>query len=188
LSSFAIGQLCRRLGLPLRTGGQLCASKVADAQAMQEATSSMLTGILAGSNFLFHSAGWLEGGLTMGYEKFVMDLDHCGMMLKMMCGLEIDDNALAGDAFIEAGPGVNFFGTAHTMKNFETANYMSDMADTSSFEQWSETGSLTMEQRANKRWKNMLAEYEQPAMDEAVDEALKDFIARKKQSMPDEWY
>jgi len=109
LSSFAIGQLCRRLGLPLRTGGQLCASKVADAQAMQEATNPMLAGVLAGSNFLFHSAGWLEGGLTMGYEKFVMDLDHCGMMLKMMCGFEIDDNALAGDALIEAGPGVNFF-------------------------------------------------------------------------------
>ncbi|MGI9512814.1 MAG: trimethylamine methyltransferase family protein, partial [Anderseniella sp.] len=101
LSTFAIGQLCRRLGLPLRCGGQLCASKVADGQAMQEAANSMLTGVLAGSNFIFHSAGWLEGGLTLGYEKFVMDLDHCGMMLKMMCGLDIDANSLAADAFLE---------------------------------------------------------------------------------------
>lgn len=188
LSTFAIGQLCRRLGLPLRCGGQLCASKVADGQAMQEAANSMLTGVLAGSNFIFHSAGWLEGGLTMGYEKFVMDLDHCGMMLKMMCGLEIDENSLAADAFLENQPGVNFFGTAHTLRNFETANYMSDLADTSSFEQWSEAGSLTMEQRANERWKQMLDGYEAPQLDVAVNEALDDFISRKKQSMPDMWH
>lgn len=188
LSTFAIGQLCRRLGLPLRCGGQLCASKVADGQAMQEAANSMLTGVLAGSNFIFHAAGWLEGGLTLGYEKFAMDLDHCGMMLKMMCGLEIDENSLAADAFLENQPGDNFFGTAHTLRNFETANYMSDLADTSSFEQWSEAGGLTMEQRANARWKAMLADYEAPPIDAGVDEALKDFIARKKQSMPDMWH
>ncbi len=188
LSTFAIGQLCRRLGLPLRCGGQLCASKVADGQAMQEAANSMLTGVLAGSNFIFHSAGWLEGGLTLGYEKFVMDLDHCGMMLKMMCGLEIDGNSLAADAFLENQPGENFFGTAHTLRNFETANYMSDLADTSSYEHWSEAGSLTMEQRANARWKEMLSEYQAPPIDAAVDEALKDFVARKKQSMPDMWH
>jgi len=188
LSTFAIGQLCRRLGLPLRCGGQLCASKVADGQAMQEATNSMLTGVLAGSNFIFHAAGWLEGGLTVGYEKFVMDLDHCGMMLKMMCGLEIDENSLAADAFLENQPGVNFFGTAHTLRNFETANYMSDLADTSSFEQWSEAGSLTMEQRANGRWKAMLDAYEAPQLDIAVKEALEDFISRRKQSMPDMWH
>ncbi len=188
LSTFAIGQLCRRLGLPLRCGGQLCASKVADGQAMQEAANSMLTGVLAGSNFIFHAAGWLEGGLTVGYEKFVMDLDHCGMMLKMLCGLEIDENSRASDAFLENQPGVNFFGTAHTLRNFETANYMSDLADTSSFEQWSEAGSLTMEQRANKRWKQMLDDYEAPHMDIAVDEALTDFISRRKQSMPDMWH
>ncbi len=188
LSTFAIGQLCRRLGLPLRCGGQLCASKVADGQAMQEAANSMLTGVLAGSNFIFHSAGWLEGGLMLGYEKFVMDLDHCGMMLKMMCGLEVDGNGLAADAFLENRPGENFFGTAHTLRNFETANYMSDLADTSSYEHWSETGSLTMEQRANKRWKEMLEGYEAPPIDATVDEALKDFVARRKQSMPDMWH
>ena len=83
---------------------------------MQEAADSMLAGVLAGSNLVLHAAGWLEGGLTIGYEKFVMDLDHCGMMLKMMCGLEIDENTLATDAFLENEPGVNFFGTAHTLQ------------------------------------------------------------------------
>ena len=165
LSTFAIAQLCRRLGLPLRCGGHLTASKVADGQAMQESADSMMAGILAGSNFVFHAAGWLEGGLTMGYEKFAMDLDHCGMMVRMIGGLEIDDASLAADAYREAGPGEAFFGTAHTMAHFETANYLSELADTDSFEQWSENGRLDLEQRANRRWKQMLAEYEEPPLD-----------------------
>ena len=188
LSTFAIAQLCRRLKLPLRCGGHLTASKVADGQAMQESASSMMAGVLAGSNFIFHAAGWLESGLTMGYEKFVMDLDHCGMMLRMTNGLTINDETLAADAFREAGPGVNFLGTAHTLAHFETANYLSDLADTASYEQWDENGRLDHEQRANTRWKQMLADYQAPPMDPAVDEALHDFIARKKSTMPDQWH
>ncbi len=135
LSTFAIAQLCRRLDLPLRCGGHLTASKVADGQAMQESATSMMAGILAGSNFIFNAAGWLESGLTMGYEKFVIDLDHCGMMLHMLGGLAIDDDSLAADAFREAGPGETFLGTAPTLAHFETANYLSDLADTTSNEQ-----------------------------------------------------
>ena len=188
LSTFAIGQLCRRLGLPLRCGGHLTASKVADGQAMQESAASMMAGILAGSNFVFHAAGWLEGGLTMGYEKFVMDLDHCGMMLRMLGGLVIDAESLAADAYREAGPGGNFLGTAHTLAHFEAANYLSDMADTASFEQWTEDGRLGLEQRASRRCKEMLADYRAPPLDPAIDEALRDFMARKKSSLPDQWH
>ncbi len=188
LSTFAVAQLCRRLGLPLRCGGHLTASKVSDAQAMQESATSMMSGILAGSNFVFHAAGWLEGGLTMGYEKFVMDLDHCGMMLRMMGGLEINADTLAADAYREAGPGEAFFGTAHTMAHFETANYHSELCDTQSFEQWSEAGSLDMEQRANVRWKEMLGEYEAPLLDPAINDALEEFIIRRKSEMPDQWH
>ena len=188
LAAFAMGQLCRRLGLPLRCGGHLTASKVADGQAMQESADVMTTGIMAGANLVIQAAGWLEGGLTMGYEKFVMDLDHCGMMKHLLDGLTLDENALGSDAFREAGPGENFFGTAHTLANFETANYLSDLADTSSFEQWSEAGSENMEQRANRRWKEMLAAYEPPEIDPAIDEALLDFMARKKNAVPDQWY
>ena len=109
---------------------------------MQESTASMDSGILAGSNFVFHAAGWLEGGLTMGYEKFAMDLDHCGMMLRMVQGMTLDDGQLAADAYLEAGPGQAFIGTVHTLANFETANFRSELADTNSFEQWTEAGSL----------------------------------------------
>jgi trimethylamine--corrinoid protein Co-methyltransferase len=188
LMTYAIGQLCRRLDLPFRCGGQLTASKVADGQAMQEAADSMIIGLQAGANYVLHAAGWLEGGLTMGYEKFVMDLDHCGMMHKMLGGLNLDQNNLGSEAFLEAGPGQNFFGIQHTMKNFETAYYMSDMADTRSFEQWSEDNAQTMEQRANKRWKEMLASYQPPVIDPSIDEALHDFISQKKSSMNDLWH
>ena len=188
LASLAIGQLCRRLGLPLRTGGHLTASKVADGQAMQESAASMMAGLMAGSNFIFHAAGWLEGGLTVGYEKFAMDLDQCGAILRMAEGLTINDEALAADAYREAGPGGDYLGAAHTMRNFETANYQHTLADTSSYEQWTDAGGLTSEQRANIRWKEMLAAYEAPPMDEAIDEELKDFIACKKSETPDQWH
>ncbi len=188
LSTYAIGQLCRRLGLPLRCGGHLTASKVADGQAMQESADSMNAGLMAGANFILHAAGWLEGGLSMGYEKFVIDLDRCGMMHRAAAGLTLNENELGTAAFRQAGPGENFFGTEHTLENFETANYMSELADTRSFEQWSEDGAETIEVRANRQWKKMLAEFEAPAIDPAIDEALLDFVERKKRSAPDQWF
>ncbi len=188
LSTFAIAQLCRRLGLPLRCGGHLTSSKVSDGQTMEEAADSMMTGLLAGSNFIFHAAGWLEGGLTMGYEKFVMDLDHCGMMLRMATGLHIDEDSFAQDAYLESRPGGNFLASQHTLKNFETANYMPELSDTTSFEQWTDDGSQDLEKRANQQWKKMLYEYELPTIDPNIDDELKAFVARRKSEMPDEWY
>ncbi len=188
LACLAIGQLCRRLGLPFRCGGHLTASKVADAQAMQESADTMTPGLLAGANFIIQSAGWLEGGLTIGYEKFVMDADRCGMMHRMLQGLSLDDNQLAADAFREAGPGLNFLGVAHTMANFETANHRADLTDTNSFEQWTDEGCKDTQQRAYENWTKMLADYEMPPMEPAIEEALQEFMFRKKASMPDMWY
>jgi trimethylamine--corrinoid protein Co-methyltransferase len=188
LSTFAIAQLCRRLGLPLRCGGHLTAAKVADGQAMQESADGMMAGILAGANFVLQAAGWLEGGLSIGYEKFVMDLDHCGMMLRMLGGLAVDDEGLAAEAYLEAGPGQAFLGTAHTLAHFETANYLSDLTDTASYEQWTEAGSQDLERRANRRFKEMLQGYQAPPLDPSIDEALKDFMARKKAFLPDQWH
>jgi len=188
LTTMAIAQLCRRLGLPFRCGGHLTASKIADAQAMQESVDTMNPAIMAGANFIFQSAGWLEGGLTIGYEKFVMDLDRCGAILRMTQGLTIDANELAADAYLEAGIGSNFLGVAHTLRNYRTANYRAPLADTSSFEQWSEDGRKDTQQRAYELWNQMLSEYLPPEIDPAIDEALLEFIARKKASMADAWY
>ena len=188
LSALAVGQLSRRLGVPLRCGGHLTASKIADGQAMQESADSMTAGLLAGANFVLQAAGWLESGMTIGYEKFVMDIDRCGMMQRMLAGLILNENELAKDAYREAGPGQTYLGTNHTQRNFESANYTPDLADTDPYEHWLDNGSQDIQQRANRRWKEVLAQFQAPAIDPGVNEALQEFVARRKREMPDEWY
>src|SRR3954447_23535043 len=182
---YVMAALARRLGVPFRSGGNLCASKVPDAQAAYESAATFGPTILAGVNFVLHAAGWLEGGLTIGYEKFVLDLDQCGMAGVFVKGVDLSENGQAVDAIVQNGPGVHFLGNPHTLANFETAFYRSPTADYNSFEQWLEEGSLDAAQRANAAWKRMLAEYEAPPLDPGVDEALLDFIARRKAAFPD---
>ena len=180
LGSLVVGQLARRLNLPLRCSGAFTSSKVADGQAMQESTMSMLAAVQCGAHFILHSAGWLEGGLTMGYEKFVMDADFCAALHVWMDGMALDDNALALDAFREVGPGRHFFGSAHTLANYQSAFWESAVADNNSFEQWRDDGMKDSAQRAAQRCKRLLAEYERPKLDPAVDEAIADFVRRRK--------
>jgi len=188
LATLAISQLSRRMGLPFRCGGHLTSSKIADAQAMLESTNAMNPAIMAGANFIFQAAGWLESGLTIGYEKFVMDAEQCGALARVIEGLSVDADQLAVDAYREAGTGTNFLGVQHTMRHYQTANFRAELSDANPFEQWSEAGSEDMQQRAHRQWQKMLREYEMPAMDVALDEALLDFITRRKASMQDAWY
>ena len=166
----------------------MCASKLPDAQAAYEAANTLQTAALAGVNFMLHTAGWLEGGLAVGYEKFVMDCDQANMIAVLLEGMDLSENAQAMDAFHEVGPGKHFLGSAHTLSNFESAFYRSTISDNNSFEQWSAEGSLDAAQRANGVWKQMLADYEPPALDPAIDEALLDFMAREKASFADRDY
>ena len=182
---YAMAALARRLGVPFRSGGSLCASKVPDAQAAYESAATLQPTVLAGTNFVLHAAGWLEGGLTMGYEKFILDADQCGMMGVFVNGMDLSENGQALDAILGNTPGQHFLGTAHTLANFETAFYRSEVADNNSLEQWVEDGSQEAPQRANAIWKRMLADYQAPPLDAGVDEALSDFIARRKGSFPD---
>jgi len=188
LVMYICAALARRLGVPFRSGGGLCASKIPDAQAAYESANTLQTAMLAGVNFMLHTAGWLEGGLAMSYEKFIMDADQAGMMQVIMGGVDLSENGQAMDAIREVGPGAHFLGCAHTQANFEAAFYRSSIADNNSFEQWEAEGSLDAAQRANKIWKKMLAEYQAPALDPAVDEALQAFIAQRKLAMPDASY
>jgi trimethylamine--corrinoid protein Co-methyltransferase len=165
----------------------LTASKLPDAQAAYESAATLLPTVMGGVNFVLHAAGWLEGGLAIGYEKFVLDHDQLGMMTTFVRGLDLSENAQAMSAFRENEPGQHFLGTGHTLANFETAFYRSDTADNSSFEQWSEEGGLDAARRANALWKRRLAEYEAPFIDEAIDAELLDFIARRKAELPDEF-
>jgi trimethylamine--corrinoid protein Co-methyltransferase len=188
LAYMAVGQLARRCGVPLRCGGAFTSSKVCDAQAAQESADALFPALMAGTNFVLHAAGWLEGGLTMGYEKLILDADRLGMMAKLLEGLSLDDNAFALDTYRQTGFGQHFLGAAHTLANAKTAFYESAIADANSFEQWEIDGCKTAEQRACEIWKRQLREYEPPPIDPGIDEALKALIEKRKSSVPDRWH
>jgi len=188
IGSMVIGQLARRLNLPLRCAGNFTTSKLPDAQAMTEGTMSMLSAIHCGANFILHSAGFLDGLLSMSYEKFMLDADLCGALHSYLDGIKIDDNQLAVDAFLEVGPGNHFFGCAHTMANYETAFWDSDLADNEPFEKWEAAGSTDAATRANALWKKRLAEFEAPALDAGIRQGLEEFVDAKKAGIKDMWY
>jgi trimethylamine--corrinoid protein Co-methyltransferase len=188
IGSMVVGQLARRLNLPLRCSGNFTTSKLPDAQAMNEGTVSMLAAVHCGANFVLHAAGFLDGLLSMSYEKFVLDTDFCGALHSYLDGVRIDDNELALNAFREVGPGGHFFGCAHTMANYKTAFWDSELADNDPSEKWEAGGSLDAAKRANALWKGRLAEYQAPPLDPAIDEALADFVAQRKAAVADAWY
>ena len=181
-------QLARRLNLPFRSGGGLCAAKITDAQAAYESANTLQATMNGGVNFVLHGAGWLEGGLCSSYEKFVMDCDQLGMLAVYGKGIDLSENGQALDAIHEVGPGGHFLGCAHTQNNFEQAFYLSQIADNNSLEQWEIDGSLDATARANKLWKQMLANYEAPAIHPGIDEALNAFMDAKKAAEPDSAY
>ena len=185
LAIYVMAELARRVGVPFRSGGQFTSSKAPDAQAAYESASTLLPTISAGVNFVLHAAGWLEGGLTLSYEKLLMDADQLGMMEVYARGVDMSDNGQAVEAFTTNPHGDHFLGHPHTLANFETAFYQSSIADNNSFEQWSDEGSLDAAQRANRLMKQMLAAYEPPPIDDAIDAELRDYIARRKAEEPD---
>jgi trimethylamine---corrinoid protein Co-methyltransferase len=188
MSNLVIGQLARRLNLPLRCGGALTASKVADFQAAAESADSMLSTVLGGANFVLHAAGWLEGGLATGYEKMVLDADRLGAYEVVLRGLATDDDAVGRDAYGDVEPGGHFLGSAHTLGHYTTAFYESALSDSNSVEQWEEGGSKDSQRRAWERWNRLLAEYVPPPLDPAKREALVDYVARRKSQLPEAWY
>ena len=185
---YGAGQLARRLGVPFRSGGGLCAAKIPDAQAAYESANTLQTAALAGVNFMLHAAGWLEGGLVMGYEKFILDADQANMIAVLLQGVDMSENGQAMDALREVGPGSHFLGATHTQANFKSAFYRSAIADNNSFEQWQQDGSLDAAQRANGIFKRMLREFEAPPLDPATDEALLEFIHQRKSEFEDRDY
>ena len=182
---FGAAQLARRLGVPFRSGGSLCASKLPDAQAAHESSNTLWPTLLAGVNFVLHAAGWLEGGLVSSYEKFVIDADQLSMVQRFAEGIDYSENGQALSAIREVGPGSHFLGCAHTQANFETAFWRSTVADNNSFEQWRDDGGKDAVQRANATWKRQLQEYEAPPIDPAQDEGLLAYMAKRKETLPD---
>lgn len=189
LVSFALAGVAQRMDVPFRSGGgSVTGSNTADGQAMAESSAALWSTILSGTHQVWHAAGWLEGGLTMGFEKYVMDLDNCGAILKMIGGLSTTDEDFARESYFEAGIGQTFLSTGHTMAHFETANYAGDIAEPGPFETWEEAGAPSQQVRATARWQEMLEAYQQPAIDSAVQGALIKFVHRRREELPDEWY
>src|SRR6056297_2272974 len=183
--TYGAGQLARRLGLPYRSAGAFNGSKLPDAQAAYETSNSLNVGLLSGVNFMLHSCGWLEGGLVASFEKFVMDADQLGTLHHLAKGIYMDENGQAMDAIREVGPGGHYLGCAHTHANFKTAFWRSDLLDYKPYETWIDEGGRDTMALANARVKKLLADYQQPALDPAINEALADYVARRKGSMPD---
>ena len=173
------GQLCRKYGVPYRTSNVNAANTV-DAQAAYESVFSLWALTQGGGNFIMHSAGWLEGGLTASFEKFILDCDLLQMVAEYLTPLDVSESALGLDAIRSVEPGGHYFGTAHTLERFETAFYSPIISDWRNFETWQEAGSPTSYQRANAIWQKELAAYQQPAMDPAIAEELDAFVARRK--------
>lgn len=183
--TYGAGQLARRMGLPYRSAGSFCGSKLPDAQAAYETANSLNMGLLAGVNFMLHSCGWLEGGLVADFEKFVMDADQLGALHKMAKGIDMSENGQAMDAIREVGPGGHYLGCAHTQANFKDAFWRSDLLDYKPFETWEEEGARDTRQLAASRVEKLLSDYQQPMLDPNIEQALRAYVAERKASMPD---
>ncbi|MFL6099824.1 MAG: trimethylamine methyltransferase family protein [Actinomycetales bacterium] len=179
------GQIARRFGLPVRSGGGLTSSQLPDAQAAYEALMTMLPTFLAGINWVMHTAGWLDGGLVASYEKFVIDVQILEMLQHEFTPLEIDEASLAFGAHEEVGHGGHFLGAAHTMERFRTCFYRPFLSSSDNYEKWMRTGARDTATRAGEIVTKKLAEYEQPPMDDTVREELEAYVIRRRRELGD---
>jgi trimethylamine--corrinoid protein Co-methyltransferase len=179
------GQIARHFGLPFRTGGGLTSSQVPDAQAGYEALMTMLPTFLAGANWVMHSAGWLEGGLVAGYEKFIVDVEILQMLQAEFTPLEIDEDSMAFGAHEEVGHGGHFLGAAHTMERFRTCFYRPMLSSSENYERWMRNGGSDAAARAGKIYREKLESYEPPPIDDAVRQELEEYVVRRRAELGD---
>jgi trimethylamine--corrinoid protein Co-methyltransferase len=176
-------QLARRYGLPCRGSGALTTSKATDAQAAYESLWTLWPAVLAHTNLIMHAAGWIDGGLTVSFEKFVIDLENLAMFQHFLEGFTVDDDTLALESIAEVGPGDHHLGTAHTQARYRTAFYPTSLSDRLGYDTWALAGGEDAATRANHVWKEMLAHYEPPPLAPAIAEALDDYVARREREL-----
>jgi trimethylamine---corrinoid protein Co-methyltransferase len=179
------GQIARRYGLPFRSGGGLTASQTPDAQSAYEALMTLLPTFLAGTNFVMHSAGWLEGGLVSCYEKFIIDIELLRMLRHEFTPLEIDEESLAFGAHEEVGAGGHFLGAMHTLERFRECFYRPLLSSTENFDRWTRNGGQDAAERAGKIWRDTLESYEEPPIDDGVKAELGEYVVRRRAELGD---
>jgi len=181
-SALASGQIARKLGLPYRSSNTTM-SNCNDAQAAYESQMSLWGSVMGGAHLVNHAAGWLEGGLTASFEKLIIDAEMLQMMAEHLRPIELSDDELALDAIAAVEPGGHHFGTAHTLERYESAFYAPILSSRENYESWQEAGSKDAAVRANTIWKQLLNDYQQPMLDPAIDDALVDYVERRKQEI-----
>lgn len=181
LALLAGAQLARYYGLPYRGSGGLNNSKIPDAQAAYETQMTLWPAVLAHANIILHSAGWLEAGLVCSLEKFILDVEGLAMMHHFLAGLEIDEETLALDSIAEVGPGGHHFGTDHTLSHYRNAFYQPIVSDRQGYDNWWDDGAADASQRAYQVAQQLLAIYERPPTNEAVEDELKEYVKKIKQ-------
>jgi trimethylamine--corrinoid protein Co-methyltransferase len=184
LMNFMIGQMARFYGVPWRTSNTLGGAKTFDAQAGYESAMTMNAVLMAGANYMWHSAGWNEAGMHCSTAKFIVDAEMCEMGYRMAQGVNWDDFDAALAAVPDVGPGGHYLGHPHTLEHFQKAFFMPEMFDNNSIEQWQAEGGIEINERALNKARAMLNEYEEPKLDEGVNEALLDYIARREREIP----
>ncbi len=184
LMNFMIGQMARFYDVPWRTSNTLGGAKTFDAQAGYESATTLMAVMMAGANYIWHSAGWNEAGMHCSIAKFIVDAEQCAMAYRMAEGINWDDFDEAVSAIAEVGPGGHYLGHPHTLENFQRAFFMPNMFDNNSIEQWQAEGSVEITERALTEAKSLLRDYEEPKLDEAVHEELRDYIARRETEIP----
>ncbi|MEA2144823.1 MAG: trimethylamine---corrinoid protein Co-methyltransferase [Solirubrobacteraceae bacterium] len=179
------GQIARHFGLPWRGGGALNAAQVVDAQAAYESLMTLLPTFLAGANFVMHSAGWLEGGLVSCYEKFIVDIELLRELRHEFTPIEFDEESLAFGAHTEVGPGGHFLGAVHTLERFRECFYRPLLSSTENFDRWTRKGARDTTVRAGEIYQKTLEDFEAPAIDDGIREALAEFVARRRTELGD---
>jgi len=178
-AALAGGQLARRYRIPYRSSNA-CAANAVDAQAAYESEMSIWGAVMGGANLVKHGAGWMEGGLVASFEKLIVDAEMLQMMGEFLQPIVVDEDSLALAAIAEVDPGGHYFGAQHTLAHYESAFYAPMVSDWRNFETWREAGAVDAAHKANAIWKQLLADYQPPPLDPAIDEALREFVAKRK--------
>ena len=179
------GQIARHYNLPFRGGGALTSSQAVDAQAAYESMMTLWPTFLAGTNFVMHSAGWLESGLVSCYEKFIVDVELLRMLYHVFQPLEINEETLAFCAHQEVGQGGHFLGAVHTLERFRECFYRPLLSSTENYERWNRLGGRDAAARATEISEKTLEEYVEPAMDQGLKDELKAFVDRRRTELGD---
>ena len=178
LLNLATAQLARYYKLPCRGTGGNTDSKLLDAQAGLETALNILQASYAGVNFMYDSAGSLDGSITTSYEKIVVDNEICGMVSRVLQGIEVTDETLAVEEIVRAGPAASFLGTPYTLRHFRKEHYVPGLLDRSTRDLWEAAGGKDLAQAARERARWILQNHVPEPLDKDMLSEGGEFVKR----------